>query len=70
MKIPPELRVDALKMKDYCQAKVEKELAGLSPEERIRKIRDLVDNGPFGEWWKKLRSRDAREASGGSASAE
>ena len=70
MTIPPELRVDALEMKDYCQAKVEEELAGLSPEERIRRIRELVENGPLGEWWKKLRSRDEREAGKRSAPAE
>ncbi len=54
MTIPPELRVDALKLKDYCQAKLEEKLAGLSPEDRIRRIRELAETGPLGEWWKSL----------------
>ena len=52
--IPPELRVDAIQLKDYCQAKVREELAGLTGEERDRKIKELVENGPLGDWWKSL----------------
>ena len=54
MKIPPELRVDALKLKDECQARVREELAGLEGEERDRKVRELLESGPLGEWWKSL----------------
>ena len=54
MKIPPEQKIDALKMKEECQAKVREELAGLSGEERIRKMRELLDASPLGEWWKSL----------------
>ncbi len=57
MRIPPEQRIDALKMKDHCQAKVREELEGLTPEEQTRKIRELVENGPFGDLWRRLRSR-------------
>ncbi len=55
MKIPPELQVDALKLKDELQAKLDEKLQGLSPEEEIRKLRELVENGPFGDLWKRLR---------------
>ena len=54
MTIPPEQKIDALKMKRECQAKVREELAGLSGEERIRKMRELLEAGPLGEWWKSL----------------
>ena len=54
MKIPPEQRLDAIKFKEEMQAKLEEKLAGLSPEERVRKIRELVEDGPFGDLWKKL----------------
>lgn len=57
MSIPRELQVDALELKDELQAKLAEKLKGLSPEEEILKLRELVENGPFGELWKKLRSR-------------
>ena len=65
MKIPPELQVDALKLKDYCQAKVREELAGLEGEERDRKIRELLESGPLGEWWKSLPKAKTRSSAGG-----
>ncbi len=63
--IPPELRVDAIKLKQHCQAKSEEKLAGLSPEERRRKIRELVEAGPFGELWKRLPEAKAHSSAGG-----
>ncbi len=54
MTIPPELRVDALKLKDELQARLDEKLQGLLPEEEIRKIRELAETGPLGEWWKSL----------------
>ncbi len=65
MKIPPELQVDALKLKEELQAKLNEKLKGLSPEEEIRKIRELVENGPFGDLWKRLREARTRSAAGG-----
>ena len=52
--IPPEQRLDAIKFKEEMQAKLEEKLAGLSPEDRTRKIRELAETGPLGEWWKSL----------------
>ena len=54
MKVPPGLRVDALKLKDELQEKLDEKLKGLSPEEEIVKIRELAETGPLGEWWKSL----------------
>ena len=65
MTIPPELQVDALKLKDELQAKLDEKLKGLSPEERRRKIREMVENGPFGELWKRLREAKAHSSAGG-----
>ena len=63
-KIPPELRVDAIELKDHCQAKLEEKLKGLPPEERLRKIRELAETGPLGEWWKSLRKVKTRSPAG------
>lgn len=65
MKIPPELRVDALKLKDECQARVREELAGLEGEERDRKVRELLESGPLGEWWKSLPRAKTSASAGG-----
>lgn len=65
MKIAPELQVDALKLKDELQAKLDEKLKGLSPEEEIRKIRELVEAGPFGELWKRLREAKTRSSASG-----
>ncbi len=55
MKIPPEKAVDALKLKDECHARVREELAGLEPAARERRERELLENGPMGSLWKRLR---------------
>ncbi len=65
MKIPPEQRIDALKMKEECQATVREELAGLSGEERERKAREMVEKGPFGELWKRRRQAKTHSSAGG-----
>ena len=54
MNIPPEQRLDAIKFKEEMQAKLEEKLAGLSPEDRRRKIREMVETGPFAELWQRL----------------
>ncbi len=63
--IPPELRVDAIKLKQHCQARSEEKLKGLPPEERRRKIREFVEAGPFGELWKRLRETETHSSAGG-----
>ena len=54
MKVPPDQRLDAPKLEEYCQAKAHKELAGSEGEERDRKIRELLESGPLGKWWKSV----------------
>lgn len=54
----------ALEFKDEMQALVQAELAGLTGEERLRKIREMVETGPLAEWWKKMQaSKEIRKAS-------
>jgi hypothetical protein len=62
MKIDPIPGFSALKFKEETQARVQAELEGLSPEERVRKIREAVENGPLGEWWKQLCAQKRAEA--------
>ncbi len=64
-RIPPHQKVDALKLKDECQARVREELAGLEGEERDRKTRELLESGPLGEWWKSLPRAKTPSAAGG-----
>ncbi len=65
MKIPPEQRLDALKLKDECQAKVREKLAGLGPEERKRKAREMLEKGPMGDLWRRLRRAKTQSSAGG-----
>ena len=60
MKIEPIPGFKALKFKDEAQARVQEELEGLSPEERIRKINDDIEHGPFADWWRRV--KDAKLA--------
>lgn len=46
----------ALEFKEQAQARVQAELAGLSGEEKVRKINELVEAGPLGDWWRKMRA--------------
>jgi len=62
MKVKPIPGFKALKFKEEAQARVLKELEGLSPEERIRKINKDVENGPFGDLVKKWRSAKLAKA--------
>lgn len=62
MKIKPIPGFKALKFKEEAQARVQKELEGLSPEERIQKIRRDVETGPFGDWWKRVRAAQRAKA--------
>ncbi|MCL5103357.1 MAG: hypothetical protein M1133_04490 [Armatimonadetes bacterium] len=51
----------AIKFKEEMQARLQAQLEGLSDEEKLRKIREIAENGSLGEWWKKMRAaRDAR----------
>ena len=55
---------DALKFKDEMQTRVREELAGLTGEERHRKMREMLEAGPLGEWWKKMQAKqEVRKAS-------
>jgi hypothetical protein len=49
---------DALKMKEDIQRKVQGELAGSSPAERIAGIRRMAEQGTLRDWW--ARARRAR----------
>jgi hypothetical protein len=62
MKIEPIPGFSALKFKEEAQASVQAELEGLTPEERICRIRESVENGPLGNWWKQLRANQPAEA--------
>jgi hypothetical protein len=54
----------ALEFKDEMQARVQAELAGLSGEEKLRKIQEMVETGPFAEWWHRMQAeQELRRAS-------
>jgi len=56
VKIEPIPGFKALKFKEEAQARVLKELEGLSREERIEKMRRDVEAGPFGDLVRKWRA--------------
>jgi len=45
---------DAVAFKDEMQRRSEERLANFPAEERLRRIREAVESGPLGEWWKGL----------------
>ena len=47
-------KFDAVAFKDEMQRLSEERLAGVPPEERLRRIREAAESGPLGEWWKGL----------------
>lgn len=47
----------ALVFKEEMQARVQAELAGLSGEERLRKMREMLEAGPLAEWWHKMQAK-------------
>ena len=53
----------ALEFKEQAQARVQAELEGLSGEEIVRKIREMVENGPFADWWKRMQEAQAAKRS-------
>lgn len=55
---------NALTLKDELQADVERDVAPLSPEERLHNLQTSVLAGPLGEWWGDLLAKDK---DGGSA---
>jgi hypothetical protein len=61
MKIEPIPGFSALKFKAEVQEEIQAELAGLTPEQRIRKIRQDIEKGPLGDWWKQLRAAKRAE---------
>lgn len=44
---------DALAFKEAAQARVQAELAGLAPADKVRRIQELVDQGPFADMVKR-----------------
>lgn len=54
----------ALEFKEQAQARVQAEIEGLSGEDLVRKIDEMVEAGPFRDWWKKmLAKQEVRRAS-------
>ncbi len=49
----------AVEFKNEMQAILRAKLAGLSGEERLRKIQEMVENGPFADWWKRAMEAQA-----------
>ena len=52
----------ALKFKEEMQLRVQAALSGLSGEQKFRKIREMVENGPFAEWWKRMQEAQAAKS--------
>jgi len=62
MKIEPIPGFKALEFKEEAQERVQRELEGLSPEERVAKINRDVAEGPFAELVRKWRSAQRAKA--------
>lgn len=56
MDVKPIPGFSALKFKEECQARVRKEMEGLSPEEQAIKREESLQLGTFGEWWRRSRA--------------
>lgn len=45
---------DAVAFKDEMQRLAEKDLEGLDPGERRKRVAEAARSGPLGEWWRGL----------------
>jgi len=45
---------DALKFKDRVQAEIYEEIKDLSPAEEFEYFRKAANEGPMGDWWKRV----------------
>jgi hypothetical protein len=43
----------AVEFKEGAQALVQPQFEGLSDEQLLRKIHEMVEDGPFADWWKR-----------------
>jgi len=57
-----EKSFDCLAYKDAAQAKLQAQLAGKSHEEQIALINRLAEEGPFGDWLRRMTSPTKRAA--------
>jgi hypothetical protein len=55
LKIEPIPGFSALQMKEELQRRVQEQLAGLPPEERLRALHAMVQEGPWAEKWEQMR---------------
>ncbi len=46
--------IDALDLKARLQQNLQEKLEGLSDRDRIHALRERAENGPLGDWWKRL----------------
>ena len=54
---PSKKGFDCLAYKARVQAKIQADIAGMSPEEEIAYFRHAAETGPFAELWKRISSR-------------
>lgn len=62
MDIEPIPNFNALEFKKRAQNRVQSELSGLAPKEKLQRLRDGVGQGPFADWWKSLRAAEKAKA--------
>jgi len=55
---------DCVAFKRQAQSRIYEQIKGLSPEEEIEYFRRAADEGPLGNWWKKLRRSPTGESAG------
>jgi len=57
---------DCLAFKDQAQARLIEETRGMTAEQEIAYLTRKAEEGPLGEWWKKVKkATDSRRASAG-----
>lgn len=63
-KLEPIKGFRAIQFKEEMQAFLQAELAGLSDEEKLKKIREIAEHGSLSEWWREMQTQqELRRAS-------
>jgi hypothetical protein len=66
----PKKGFDCVKTKRRIQAKIYQEIKGLTREQELEYWRKGAENGPWGDWWKRIHARSrgssARSSAGNS----
>ena len=56
-----ETNFDCIEFKHQQQLRIYETIKDMTPDEQIQYFRTQAENGPLGEWWKKLKNKSSKK---------